>query len=89
MNLNQENWDRICSILVDEYGMLKAQKETFIDKLSVYSVEGNLVILSSLMKTARYRSSLLTKSKHLKMRRENLIKQRSFLMPGRRKGAWH
>ena len=45
MNLNQENWDRICSILVDEYGMLKAQKETFIDKLSVYSVEGNLVIL--------------------------------------------
>ncbi len=45
MNLNQENWDRICTLLVDEHGILKAQKTTFIDKLSVYSVQDNTVIL--------------------------------------------
>ncbi len=45
INLNQENWDRIRGILVDEYGISKAARDAWINKLSVYSVEGSTVTL--------------------------------------------
>lgn len=45
INLDQENWDKIRSILVNEYGISTAARDAWINKLSVYSVEGNTVTL--------------------------------------------
>lgn len=46
INLDQENWDKICNILVKEYGISAVARDAWINKLSVHSVEGNTVILT-------------------------------------------